>query len=694
MSRYSAMPMGPLAFAVAIVLTPAASLAQHVLEEVIVTATPRDQLTSDLAQSVTVVSGDELVRTRSANLGETLESQLGMSASYFGTGASRPIIRGLAGARVRTMEDGIDSMDVSTVSVDHAVSIDPLVARQIEIFRGPTTLLYGSGAVGGVVNTVTNRIPEMAPEDGLEAAIEVRGDTVAQDRSAAIALDGGAENFAWHFDAARRETDDYEIPGFAEHEHDEHEEEEEEHEGEEHHEDEVFGLLENSDIEMSSYSAGASWLGDNGFFGVSVSGFDTQYGVPGHAHGHEEEEHDEEEEEEHEAGEEIVRIDLDQTRVDLKGGWSGFTGAIEGINLRLGINDYEHVELEGDEIGTRFSNEAWEGRIEILHSPAGEWSGAFGLQLGEREFSAIGEEAFVPPVDTQSIGLFVVEQRQFAKWNLSLGGRFETQEHTPAGGDAVDDSAISLSAAAVREFDSGFSFAINFASAQRQPVAEELFANGPHLASGAIEIGDAALGLETSRHFDFSVRRTVGEFTWSVTAFLTDYKDFIFLEETGVVDTNEVLPIFEFTQQDAEFRGVEAEVFAPLAEVGQGELDLRIFADFVDAELAGGQNVPRIPPLRYGARLAWHSDRITAGLEATSYDDQTDVAPFEEATAGYTMVSTDLSWAVPRDGDANLSFFIRGSNLLDEDARRHTSLVKEIAPLPGRNFSIGFLGEF
>lgn len=685
---------GPLALGIAAIAFPAIASAQHGLEEVVVTATPRNLSTSEIAQSVTVLRGEELDRSRSTNLGETLEGQLGLSATYFGTGASRPIIRGLGGARVRTMEDGIESMDVSTISADHAVSVDPLVAEQIEIFRGPTTLLYGSGAVGGVINTVTNRIPEGAPEDGLEAALEVRGDTVANERTGAFALDGGGERFAWHVDAARRKTDDYEIPGFAEHEHDEGEEGHEEEDEEEGHEDEVEGVLENSDLELTSYAVGGTWLGDAGFFGLSVSGFDTQYGIPGHEHAHEEDEEPLPGEPEEEHGEEVVRIDLEQTRVDLKGGWTDLSGGIESVNLRLGVNDYEHVELEGDEIGTRFTNDSYEGRLELVHAPLGRWTGEFGLQLGEREFSAIGAEAFVPPVDTTTYGVFLIEQLEADLWSLSLGARYETQEHVPAGAPAVDDSAVSLSAAAVRELGSGLSLALNLASAERLPVAEELYAEGPHLASGAIEVGDPSLGTETSRHIDIGLRRTVGDQTWSVTAFATRYDDFIFLRDTGVVDPAEELPVLAFTQQDAEFSGLEAEFFTPVASVGQGELDLRIFADYVRAELDDGDNVPRIPPLRYGARLAFHTDRIVIGLEATKYDEQDDVAPFEEPTEGYTLLSADFDWALAMNGGTDLSFFVRGSNLLDEDARRHTSLVKEIAPLPGRNFSMGVRATF
>jgi iron complex outermembrane receptor protein len=666
-----------LALAIAAICLPAVGRAQHETDEVVVTATMRDQTVGELAQSVTVVAAEELDRVRATNLGETLESQLGVSASYFGTGASRPIIRGLAGARVRTMEDGIESMDVSTVSDDHAASIDPLVARQIEIFRGPTTLLYGSGAVGGIVNTVTNRIPESAPEDGLEGAFELRGDTVADERTGALALDGGGEGFAWHFDAASRATDDYEIPGFAERLEP----------GGVRDPDAVEGVFDNSDIEVESYALGGSWLGEQGFFGIAASGFDTNYGVP-HAHDEalpgappEPEEH--------------VRVDLDQTRVDLKGGWTDLGGGIEGVNIRLGVNDYEHVELEGGEVGTRFRNDAYESRLELLHAPLGMWSGAFGLQVSEREFEAIGDEAFVPPVDTTNVGLFIVEQLETPRWQLALGARVESQEHAPSNGlPQVDDSAESFSIAALRELRSRFALALNVAWAERLPVAEELYADGPHLASSAIEVGDPTLGVETSQHFDVGIRRTGDGLTWAITAFVTDYDDFIYLSDTGVVDPIEGLPIFNFVQQDAEFFGLEAELFTPVAQVGSGELDLRLFVDFVDAELDSGENVPRIPPLRYGARLSYHSDRVIVGLEAAEYDDQSDVAPFEEPTEGYTLVSADLSWTLAAGDVLDLSLFVRGSNLLDEEARRHTSLVKDSAPLPGRNIAFGVRAAF
>lgn len=634
-------------------------LAQHIDEEIIVTATPGNLSAVEIAQAVTVVSGDELARVRAANIGETLESQLGMSASYFGTGASRPIIRGLAGARVRTMEDGIEALDVSTVSVDHAVGINPLAALQVEIFRGPTTLLYGSGAVGGVVNTVTHRIPDFAPDDGLDAEFELRGDTAADERALAVTLDGGGGSFAWHFDGSTRDTGDLEIPGFAELD-------------PEPGEAGVRGRLENSDLELTSFAFGGSLLGDASVLGVAVSGFETEYGIPGHG--------DEAE---------IVRIDLDQSRIDLKGRWFDVGQMFDAINFRVGINDYEHVELEGDEIGTRFENDAYEARLEFLHAAIGRWSGAFGLQLSERDLQAIGEEAFVPPVETASFGVFLVERFESDAWSLELGARHESQEQRPTGAAAIDDSATSLSGAAVRALDNGYSLALNLASAERVPAAEELFANGPHLATRTVELGSASLGNETSEHFDIGLRKTDGQLTWSITAFVTNYDDFIYLSDAGAEDPVEELPIFRWSQRDADFGGVEAEVFAPVAQLGEGELDLRLFTDFVRAELAGGEKVPRIPPLRYGARLSYHAERFSAGIEATRYDKQDDVAPFETPTGGHTLVAVDLDWTVPTRGEFDVSLFLRGSNLLDEDARRHSSVVKDFVPLPGRNFAFG-----
>jgi iron complex outermembrane receptor protein len=654
------------------------ALAQHVqaqdhedTDEIIVTGVPRDRAAGEIAQSVTVVANDELDRVRAATLGETLANQLGVSSSQFGAGASRPIIRGLAGARVLMLEDGIDTMDAATLSDDHAVTVEPLAAEQIEIFRGPTTLLYGSGAVAGVINTVTTRIPSVAPEDGLEGAFEVRGDTVAAARGAAVRLDGGRGKLAWHFDAGRRDSDDYEIPGFA------HADVDAATAGP----DDAFGVLPNSAAESESAAFGASWLGANGFVGASLNAFDTLYGIPAHTHAH--------------GAEEAVRIDLRQRRFDVRGAWDGLSGAIDGIDVRFGASDYEHVELEADAIGTRFTNDAVELRLELAHRPIGSWTGAFGVQLGEREFAAIGDEAFVPPVDTSTAGVFLVEQLDASAWELSFGGRVESQTHSPSNGlPRFDDTAASVSFGGVRSFDDGYAFVASAVLSERLPVAEELYSDGPHLATGIVQIGDASLHGETARHLDLGLRGDRARLDWSVTAFHTRYDDFIYLADTGALDPVDGVPVFAYTQADARFNGVEAELFVPLVADATHELDLRIFADYVRGKLVSGEALPRMPPLRYGARFEYHDERLLVGLEASRYDDQHDVAAFEEETSGYVLTNADVRWRLIGVMGMELELFANASNLADEEARKHTSFVKDVAPLPGRNFSLGIRSRF
>ena len=670
----------PLSFAAGVL---GAALAQAQPEtgappdEVVVTGVPHERAPGELAQSVTVVGGEELDRNRAATLGETLANQVGVSSSYFGAGASRPIIRGLAGARVQMLEDGVDTMDAATLSDDHAVTVEPLAADQIEIFRGPTTLLYGSGAVGGVINTVTTRIPANAPADGLEGAFEVRGDTAAASRNAAVRFDGGRDRFAWHFDAGRRDSDDYEIPGYA-------------------HADvdagnadagDAFGILPNSAAESESAAFGASWLHDNGFLGVGINAFDTLYGIPSRAHEHAGEggQH----------AEEAVRIDLSQRRVDLRSGWQDLTGVVEGVNVRLGINDYEHVELEGDAVGTQFTNHAHEARVEVLHRPFGKFRGAFGAQLGEREFAALGEEAFVPPVDTSTIGLFMVEQVPLASWELSAGARLESMEHSPSNGlPEFDGRATSFSFGGVRPFGEGYAFVATLASSDRLPVAEELYSDGPHLATGVVQIGDPALTEETARHADIGVRGEHGALTWSVATFATRYDDFIYLADTGEVDAAEQLPIFAYRQADADFGGIEAEVLIPLLSGDVHSVDMRLFADYVRGELASGEALPRLPPLRFGGRFEYRDARLLVGVEATKYDDQDEVAPYETPTAGYLLLNADVRWRLVGVTGMELDLFANASNLGDEDARKHTSFVKDIAPLPGRNYAVGVRSRF
>jgi iron complex outermembrane receptor protein len=408
--------------------------------------------------------------------------------------------------------------------------------------------------------------------------------------------------------------------------------------------------------------------------------------VPGHHH-----EHDDEEEE----AEAPVRVDLSQRRFDLRGGVEALTGAIESVTVRFAAGDYEHVELEGEEVGTRFTNDATELRVEALQRAFGNWSGAFGVQLGEREFAAVGDEAFVPPVDTRSAGLFAVEQLELDTWEVSLGARVEKVRHEPSNGSpSFDAHATSFSFGAVRPFGADLAFVTTVALAERLPVAEELYSDGPHLATGVVQLGDSGLGGETARHLDVGVRGRLRQIDWSVTAFGTRYDDFIYLADTGAVDEEHELPIFGYTQAAADFRGFEAEMFVPLLDGERREIDLRLFADYVRGELASGEALPRLPPLRYGARFEYHDERLLAGLEATRYDEQDEVAPFEEATPGYLLLNADVRWRLVGVAAMELEVFVNASNLGDEEARKHTSFVKDSAPLPGRNYAVGVRSRF
>jgi iron complex outermembrane receptor protein len=317
------------------------------------------------------------------------------------------------------------------------------------------------------------------------------------------------------------------------------------------------------------------------------------------------------------------------------------------------------------------------------------------VQVGEREFEAIGDEAFVPPVDTSTAGVFVVEQLELQSWDISLGGRIESQQHTPSNGlPRFDDRATSLSFGGVRSFGDGYSFVATLALSERLPAVEELYSDGPHLATGVVQIGDASLGEETARHVDLGIRGRLGQVSWSVTAFHTQYDDFIYLADTGAVDAADELPIFAYRSADADFTGFEAEVFVPLLADGANEVDVRLFADYVRGELASSESLPRLPPLRYGARLEYHNERLLVGVEGTGYDDQDEIAPFEEETPGYMLVNADLRWRLIGVSRAEVELFVNASNLGDEEARKHTSFVKDVAPLPGRNYAVGIRSRF
>ena len=682
----------PLALAIAALLTPALGWAQNAdehphqeakeLDRVQVTASPLRSAIDDVARPISVLAGAELDTRKAGTLGQTLEREAGVQSSFFGAGVGRPIIRGQEGARVQTLSGGMSSADVSTVSADHAVSIEPFLADQIEVLRGPAVLLYGSGAIAGAVNVVDGRIPSEPIGAALKGRAEARFNDNDNGRTGALRLDGdiAGTDLSWHLDGFRRDAGDYAIPGYAFHAHLIEEDLAEGGSLDEF----VKGKVPNSALETQGAAAGLSWFGDSAWLGAALSRYESDYGIPPGAHAHDEApdappmpaaEADE-----------SVRIGLRQNRFDLKGGVREI-GAFREINLRFSNNTYTHTEFEGGAVGTRFDNRARETRIEAVQNTWRGWDGAIGVQYGTRDFRAQGDEAFVPPSRSRDSGVFLLQEREFGPFKLEFGAR---HDHVRIVSDAVPALSFGADSAAlggIWKLGDIWHLSLNLDRAQRAPTPEELLSDGPHVATGTYEIGDAGLGTETARNIELGLHLHSGRFEGKLSLYRNRYDGYIYLR--GSDDTFDGLPVARWSQGDAEFRGWEAEATIDLIENASGLWTLRANADRVDAELDDGTNLPRIAPARLGAELLWARQGWSARLGGLRVKAQNDVAAGEEATDGYTLVNASLNYHWDR-GDTGYEAFLEGRNLTDAEARAHTSFLKEIAPLPGRALQAGF----
>ena len=611
------------------------------LKAVEVTATPLPDTAESLTQPVEVLAGERLDEAKASSLGETVSRLPGVQSSYFGPGVGRPIVRGFDGARVQVLSDGLGSGDVSTVSADHAVSIEPFLADQVEVLKGPATLLYGSGAIGGAVNVVDGRVPDELPLDALQGRAELRHDSVSGGDTGMVRIDAGAGNVAFHFDGLHRETGDYDTPA---------------------------GRLANSALRTDSGAFGLSWIGDRSFLGGGYSLYATQYGIP---------------------GEEDVRIDMDQRRSELRAGLDD-VGPFETLRAKFARTRYTHTELEGAEVGTVFDNDGLEGRLELVHRPLAGFEGALGLQWSQRDFEAIGEEAFVPASKSRDAGLFWMGKRKLGALDLQLGARhdrnrIDVDEATAIGPDR-EFSTSSLSAALGWEATEAWHLSLGLDRAQRSPTAEELYSHGLHVATASYEQGAPELSPETANRAELGAHWHAGRLTAGASVYTVRYDDFIYLAQTGTLDD---VPMRQWTQADARFHGAEAELEWQLAENASGRWDLRVFGDTVRATLRDGSHLPRIAPSRLGGELRWEQGPWRASLGAIRSAKQDDVAPLETPTPGYTMVDAHLAWHMDSDAGNALELFLDAGNLLDEEARPHTSFLKDVSPLPGRNIAFG-----
>jgi len=662
---------------------------------IIVSAEGLKQL--DVLAGTSVIGIEEIQRNLNGQLGEVLAKLPGVSATSFSPGASRPVLRGFQGERVRILVDGLGTADVSNTSADHATTIEPLTAERIEVLRGPAVLLFGNQAIGGAVNVIDKRIPRRVPSEPFHLDALIVADTASDLRNAAGSLDIPlSPNFVFHVDGNYRNSNDLEIGGFQVAPElraellEEAEEEEAEGEFEEAEElreaAEQRGVIPNTATETYTINAGASIFAGDGVFGASIGYYNTDYGVPGrpgagHHHGEEGEEGEGEGEEE---GEEIVTIGLEQWRADALADIALGDGFFEKLKVRLGYSDYIHTEFEGDEVGTVFEVESFEARVELAQSDTGPSTGAFGAQYTYRDFAAIGEEAFVAPNTANQFALFGLQEFGPGPFQLETGARLEFTEveSEPLG---VSRSFTNFSGALgfVYETDDALRAGVNFSRVERAPSAEELFAGGPHIATQQFEIGDPNLRSEAAWGLEGFVRGQVGDANLNLAVYRQWFDNYIYLSANG--EEEDELPVFLILQQDADYFGIEGELSLLLYRTGGSSLIADLRASYIDAELGDGTAVPRIPPVELLGALEYQSDAFDVRGEVQWFGEQDDVDAFETPTDNFTLVNFSVAWR-PMPDFENVTLVLNADNVFDVVGRRHASFTKDFVPLAGRNF--------
>ncbi len=675
----------------------------HTGEPIIVTAPYVRSL--DILGNVSVLEGDELARDIRGQIGDTLTRQPGVSATSFSPGASRPVLRGFSGERVKVLTDGIGSIDASNTSADHAVTIDPLTVERIEILRGPAVLLFGSQAIGGAVNMFDRRIPRKVPADHVHIDAIGGYATAANDRNIGSSIDVAlSPQIVAHLDGSWRRTGDVRTGGFvyapdirgdllhlAEHA------------VEDGHLDEAAelteqagkrGKIDNTQSETWTAGGGISLINDGGQLGISVGYFDTNYGVPdrpntAHDHGGEEEEGG------HDHGEGPVTIGMKQWRADLRGEVELGDGFFDKLRIRAGFADYKHTEFEGDEVGTVFTNQGVEGRIELAQNDRGGWRGASGVQYSHRDFDAVGEEAFVPRNLTDQFALFTLQEYTMGPLGLEAAARYEkTNVRAQTLGFERNFDSFSGALGATYDLFEGAKFGVSVSRAVRAPSAEELLSNGPHIATQSFELGDPNLKRESNWGAEASFKIKTDAFNLSLTGYSNWFDNFIYSAATGAEEDE--LPVFQYFQRDARVYGFEAEASARLAQIAGFNIVGDVTADMTRAKIKNAgldRNVPRIPPLRILGGLEAQGERVDARVEVEWTDDQTRTAQFETPTDGFTLVNASLSWR-PLPDTKHLTLSLSANNIFDVEARRHASFTKDYVPLAGRDFRLTARASF
>jgi iron complex outermembrane receptor protein len=634
------------------------------LASVPVTGNPLGVGADELIVPISILGGRELSLKRESTLGDTLNGMPGVSATSFGPNASRPVIRGLDAERVRIMQNGIGILDASSLSFDHAVSLDPLVIEQIEVIRGPAALLYGGSAVGGVVNAIDHRIPT-EKLDGISGRAEASAGGANSQNNLAGVMDVGNGKIAIHADAYSRKTSDLDIPGYAV-------------SSRKSKADGTVrdnrGRLVNSSSSSDGGALGASLTFDNGYAGISYSGFRNNYGT---------------------VAEPTVRADMQSDRWDFASEFKELGTIVDRLKFKLAHTDYQHQEIDSGVVGTTFKNRGVEGSLEAGHANIGNLKGVLGIQFQNSNFEALGDEAFVPAVNTQSKALYIYEELPLDQLKISLGGRLEHVtvdskndiKYGPAQNNSFNPASYALGG--LYTFNTNWSLATNLSHNERAPSYFELYANGAHLATGQFEIGNPNFDKERSNGIDAQIRWKADKHSFNFGVYYTRFSSFLGLLNTGNIDASSGLPVAQFSSFAATFRGLEADGRFNLAD----NLDLTVRGDYVRAtNQDNGDPLPRIAPLRLGTGLHYQKNSLGARLDILHAFKQDRSAANELNSDGYTNLSAIVSYKLPTQ--LNLEVFAKANNLLDQEIREHASFLKDIAPQAGRSLLLGLRSDF
>ncbi|MEO7602954.1 MAG: TonB-dependent receptor [Sphingomicrobium sp.] len=652
--------------------------------DIVVTGTLRSL--DDVVGGVSVLDGAELANDIRPSIGETLAKQPGVSATSFGPAASRPILRGLGGDRIRILTDGIGSLDLSSSSADHAVAINPLTADRVEILRGPSALLFGSAAIGGVVNVIDSRIPRRNPERPFHAEGMAGYGTAAEERSASLSVDvplGGG--FVVHGDGSWSKSDDLDTGGFILSK-PLREEASASVDPEIRALAELRGELPNSAAKSRELAAGLAYVKGGLNAGVSITRHTAVYGIPVR--------YSLEPGVESEAPTLDVRSTRYDGRIEVPVG-----GLFEAVKLRGGYSRYRHDEIEeSGEIGTSFFTNGGELRAEAVQNVRGGWGGTTGLQFVGKSVSIDGEEKYLPDARQKQAGLFTLQSYETGDWHFEGGARIERSRLTARADDQLSTPAyrrsfttVSLSAGGLYEFSPGWKAGINLARSARAPAVDELYANGPHAGTQAFEVGDPNLKTERSLGTEVSLRRTRGPVRFGLTAYRSRFANFIYQAPNGEIEDD--LPVFLYRQGRATYSGFEVEVAAPVSRALGVNWKVEAQADAVRATIKGYGPAPQIPPVRFLAALTGEAGPVDGRIEVEQALRQSRTAPLETVTPGYTLVNASVEWH-PMTDRPDLTLGLSANNIFDVVARRHSSLLKDYAPLAGRDLRVSARFEF